>query len=211
MRRQPRVRDATRKDAMRHRIPPYYDLRQGDPDEEPFTVVGSAFDAYSLGDWIYGWSVHAYGKHAPETQASHHLWNLIIRVADKFRSSRNFVAHSVGIENMKQGENVDMVREFIEAGECLMERFHEHLKRCERYVNESGNKDTGFISSDECVRLVKALFSSQRIFENGASLTQSMRLWNHRWGVNCAEVVGAEPNSEQPIDDNVDGIRESGN
>lgn len=214
VRRRPRVRDATPKDAMRHKVSPNYDLQQWDPDEEPLTVVGSVFDAYSLGKWIYGWSVHAYGKHAPGTLASHNLWNLIAQVADKLRSSEKFVAQSAGVENVEQGENLDMVRDFIESGKRLMEKSQKHLKKCERSmersVNGSGNNDTGFLSSDECLTFVKALFSSARHFENTASLVRNMRLWNVRWDANCADVVGAEPDTEQPIDDNVDGNREIG-
>lgn len=200
---------------MRHKVSPNYDLQHWDPDERPLTVVGSAFDAYSLGKWIYGWGVHAYGKDAPETQASHHLWDLIVQMADKLRSSEKFVAQSLRIENVEQGENSDMVRDFIEAGERLMEKFQKHLKKCERSVERSvdgsGNNETGFLSSDECVTFVKVLFSSARHFENTTSLVRNIRLWNVRWDANCADVVEAEPDSEQPIDDNMDGNRESEN
>jgi hypothetical protein len=44
---------ATEADARKYGIPPGYSLKNWDPTEEPIMLLGSVFDANSLGKWIY--------------------------------------------------------------------------------------------------------------------------------------------------------------
>jgi hypothetical protein len=46
------VRTATEADAKRHDIPAGYSLKNWDPTEKPIILLGSVFDANSLGKWI---------------------------------------------------------------------------------------------------------------------------------------------------------------
>lgn len=46
------AREATEADATKHRIPKGYSLKNWDPTEEPILLLGSVFDANSLGKWI---------------------------------------------------------------------------------------------------------------------------------------------------------------
>lgn len=112
----PQARQATLEDASKHEIPPNYSLKNWDPDAEPIVLLGSVYDANSLGKWIYDWTVYAYGNRAAETETSGELWLLIIMLARRLRVSAKFVSQSVGIESVKQGKDKEMVEEFIESG-----------------------------------------------------------------------------------------------
>ena len=48
---------ATDEDARRAGIPAGYSFKNWDPTEEPILLLGSVFDANSLGKWIYDWTV----------------------------------------------------------------------------------------------------------------------------------------------------------
>ena len=53
----PAARKATDEDARRAGIPAGFSTKNWDPTEEPITLLGSVFDANSLGKWIYDWTV----------------------------------------------------------------------------------------------------------------------------------------------------------
>ncbi|KAL2044136.1 hypothetical protein ABVK25_012439 [Lepraria finkii] len=49
-------RTATAADAAKHNIPEGFSLKNWDPTEAPIKLLGSVFDANSLGKWIYDWT-----------------------------------------------------------------------------------------------------------------------------------------------------------
>lgn len=51
------LRRATDEDAKNHGVPAGYSLKNWDPEEKPILLVGSVFDANSLGKWTYDWKV----------------------------------------------------------------------------------------------------------------------------------------------------------
>ena len=59
------------------RIPAGYSLRNWDPTEEPILLLGSVFDANSLGKWIYDWTLSKHGPAGPLTERAGELWLLL--------------------------------------------------------------------------------------------------------------------------------------
>lgn len=57
-----------------HGIPAGYSLRNWDPTEEPTLLLGSVFDANSLGKWIYDWTVSKHGLLSPMADLAGDLW-----------------------------------------------------------------------------------------------------------------------------------------
>ncbi|KAK4455398.1 hypothetical protein QBC34DRAFT_67378 [Podospora aff. communis PSN243] len=80
-------RPATEADAKRHRIPQGYSLKNWDPNEEPITLLGSVFDANSLGKWIYDWTVFHHGPATPISDMAGDLWLLLIKLAGKIKGA----------------------------------------------------------------------------------------------------------------------------
>lgn len=56
---------ASEEDARRAGIPSGYSYESWDPTEEPIMLLGSVFDANSLGKWIYDWTVFYNGPATP--------------------------------------------------------------------------------------------------------------------------------------------------
>jgi hypothetical protein len=70
----PRVTKATEEDARRAGIPAGYSYENWDPTEEPIMLLGSVFDANSLGKWIrldclLSWTCHPYHRDGSRTRA----------------------------------------------------------------------------------------------------------------------------------------------
>ena len=82
---EPIDRTATEADAKRHNIPPGYSLKNWDPTEEPIMLLGSVFDANSLGKWIYDWTVYHHGPATPISEMAGELWLLLIQLAGKIK------------------------------------------------------------------------------------------------------------------------------
>ncbi|KLP08580.1 uncharacterized protein FFMR_10216 [Fusarium fujikuroi] len=123
--RMPKVRRATEEDAKRHKIPAGCSLKNWDPDEEPILLLGSVFDANSLGKWIYDWSVYAHGAATPISDMAGDFWLLLIQLAGKLRRAEETVAR------VKSVDSKEVIEDFIEAGERLWEKLVSLVKKCE--------------------------------------------------------------------------------
>ena len=64
------------------RVPAGYSLRNWEPTEEPILLLGSVFDANSLGKWIYDWTVSKHGLAGPLTEWACELWLLLKQLAN---------------------------------------------------------------------------------------------------------------------------------
>jgi hypothetical protein len=56
---------ASEEDAIKWGIPRGYSIKNWDPTELPIILLGSVFDANSLGKWIYDWTVYHHGASTP--------------------------------------------------------------------------------------------------------------------------------------------------
>ncbi|RBA17583.1 hypothetical protein FPRO05_11298 [Fusarium proliferatum] len=121
----PKVRKATEADAKRHKIPAGCSLKNWDPGEEPILLLGSVFDANSLGKWIYDWSVYAHGAATPISDMAGDFWLLLIQLAGKLRRAGETVGR------VKSVDSKEVVEDFIEAGERLWEKLVSLVKKCE--------------------------------------------------------------------------------
>lgn len=131
----PRAPKATEADARAHRIPPGYSLKNWDPSEEPILLLGSVFDANSLGKWIYGWTVyrHGVGVDSPIPDIASEMWLLLIQLAEKVKRAE------AALPRIRK-ENCEMVEDFIESGERLIDKLKKLLKACETPMLKAGEK-----------------------------------------------------------------------
>ena len=70
----------------KHKIPAGYSLRNWDPTEEPILLLGSVFDANSLGKWIYDWIVSDHGLSSPMTDVAGELWLQLLKLTGKTKA-----------------------------------------------------------------------------------------------------------------------------
>lgn len=97
-----------------------------DPEETPFILAGSVFDANSLGKWIYDWVAYVYRR--PEgnemKKIAGELWLLLIQISGKVKRAIEVKANCIL-------EDREMLEGFIESGELLNDELRRLLKRCE--------------------------------------------------------------------------------
>lgn len=94
-------------------MPPGYALHKWESEEEPIELLGTIFDDDSLGKWIYDWAVYACGPSTSTADTAGDLWLLLIRLAGKTKSAEE------ALPWVREGENKDMLQDFIESSERL--------------------------------------------------------------------------------------------
>ena len=149
-------------------------------------LLGSVFDANSLGKWIYDWTVFRNGPATPISEVAGDLWLLLIKIAGKMKRAEEC------LPRIKAMDNQEMVEDFIESGHRLWNRLEKLLKICEefmwRHAKRDGKKGVT-MGKNSGIEFVDTIFGRDRELENTESLMQSIRLWNMRFDANCEDIL----------------------
>lgn len=178
----PATRKATEADAKKYRIPPGYSLKNWDPTEEPILLLGSVFDANSLGKWIYDWTVYTHGPSTPISEMAGEMWLLLIQLAGKIKRSKECVPR------IRLLDSREMVEDFIESGERITDKLRKLLKTCEQPMLKASKKKEQ-LGRNSGIEFVETLFGRERELEKSERFMQQVRLWNLRFDANCEEVL----------------------
>ena len=178
---------ATPADAVRARIPAGYSTKNWDPTEEPIFLLGSVFDAYSLGKWIFDWTAFHHGAKTPLGEMAGDLWLLLINLGGKMKRTNECRPRIRGRDNRH------MVDDFLKSGDRLWIRLEELLRACEGFMMKVAKKSgsTGSVKmghSSGCA-FVDSIFGRDRELRTTEGLMQGMRLWNHRFDSNCEKIL----------------------
>ena len=175
---------ATKEDAVKAGIPTGYSIKNWDPEELPIILLGSVFDANSLGKWIYDWTVFHHGPATPMADVAGDLWLLLIQLAGKIMRAEAIVPR------IRDTDSQEMVEEFIQSGDRLVKKFKQLLKSCETFMlkaaKNEGSKGMGKKAGTE---FVDTMFGKDRELENTEKLMSSIRLWSMRFDTNCEEIL----------------------
>jgi hypothetical protein len=177
---------ATEHDARKHRIPAGYSLKNWDPSEEPIMLLGSVFDANSLGKWIYDWTVYHHGPATPIADMAGELWLLLIQLAGKVKRAEECMPR------IRTTENREMVDDFIESGERLTDKLKKLLKACETPMLKAGKKhgkESAQLGKNAGTEFVDSIFGRDRQLEATEKFMASIRLWNLRFDANCEDIL----------------------
>ncbi|KAL9061297.1 MAG: hypothetical protein Q9162_000171 [Coniocarpon cinnabarinum] len=182
---------ATPADARRAHIPAGFSYKNWDPDEEPILLLGSVFDANSLGKWIYDWTVFHHGAATPMSDLAGELWLHLIQLAGKIKRAEE------GVNNVVDPLEKDLVEEFLDSGERIWNRFGAILKGCEEYMwraasreaKKKGGDAAAFMGANSGREFVESIFGRDRKLEETERLMTGMRLWSTRFDANCEEIL----------------------
>ena len=182
--------EATAADASRHHIPAGYSLKNWDPTEKPILLLGSVFDANSLGKWVYDWTVYHHKAGSPLTEVAGELWLLLIKFSGKIKRAEDAYAK---LRRRDDRDDRDLIHDFLVSGDRIWHKITDLLKRCEEYMWKGAKKDgsRGKIQMGEKsgIEFVKTIFGRERELELTEKLMQSVRLWSMRFDANCEDIV----------------------
>lgn len=181
-------RKATEEDARRAGIPAGYSIKNWDPTEAPIILLGSVFDANSLGKWIYDWTVYYHGASTPMADVAGELWLLLIKLAGKVKRADECLSR------VHRPEAREMLTDFLDSGDRLWMRFKALLKECEHYMwkaakRESGGKGPISMGRSAGCEFVESIFGRDRKLQDTEKLMNSIRLWDMRFDANCEAIL----------------------
>ncbi|GJC96417.1 vegetative cell wall protein gp1 [Colletotrichum higginsianum] len=176
------LRVANDSDAKKHRIPPGYSLKHWDPTEEPFLLLGSVFDCNSLGKWIYDWTVYHHGPATPGSDLAGEFWLLLKSTAGRTKRAE------LSVDRVTDAEERDLLEDYLESGERLMDRIRKLVKTCEGTVIKASRKGEP-LGKTAGVDFVTTLFSREGELDKTERLMQGCRLFVLRFDANCEDVL----------------------
>lgn len=179
----PVTRKATDADAKKYGIPKGYSLKNWDPTEEPVLLLGSVFDANSLGKWIYDWTVYSRGSSTPISEVAGEMWLLLIQLAGKIKRGKEVVPR------IRTLDNREMIDDFVTSGERLTDKLKKLLKCCEKPMLTASTRKDAQLGQRSGIEFVETMFGRERELEKTEKFMQSVRLWNLRFDANCDEVL----------------------
>ncbi|CAI4215472.1 unnamed protein product [Parascedosporium putredinis] len=162
-----KARVATEVDRQKHRIPQGYSLKNWDPSEPPILLLGSVFDANSLGKWIYDWTTYHLGPNNELSEMAGELWLLLIQFSGKLKGAEDVVA------KVRDPKRREVLEDFIEAGPML---------------RASKKNGTG-LGKNAGVEFVETLFGRDRELERTERFMSSLELYIKRFKANCDEIL----------------------
>ena len=168
-------RQATEEDRLRHNIGPGYSTKNWDPTERPIILLGSVFDANSVGNYIYDWTVAHYKSGTPMSEVAGDLWVLLIKFGGRMKRAE------AGISNTRSKSKRIGIQEAINKGQLIWKSFETLLKKCEQYMWQGAQKDpdTGatIMPKDAGSELVKGFFDRERKLRETEAVMQQLRNW----------------------------------
>jgi hypothetical protein len=174
-------------------IPSDYSLKNWDPSERPIILLGSVFDANSLGEWVFNWTKYHHGRTHEATKTAGGLWELLIELSSKLKRARDF------FDSIRNPENKEIIQDFMESGERLWHKLKSLLKACEEYMwtgarrvnspQHHEGKTKVQMGKQSGAEFVDAMFNGEKEWEKTERLMRGMATWCQRFQVNCEEIL----------------------
>lgn len=181
-------RKATEEDAAEAGIPSGYSIKNWDPTEAPILLLGSVFDANSLGKWIYDWTVYHHGASTPMADVAGELWLLLIKLAGKVKRADEC------LDRVRREDSRELLEDFLDSGERLWTRFKMLLKDCEHFMWKAAKRESSrgapvSMGRNAGCEFVESIFGRDRKLQDTEKLMNSIRLWDMRFDANCESIL----------------------
>ena len=167
-------------------IPEGYSVEHWDAKERPIFLLGSVFDANSLGRWIFDWTAFYYGGGSPMAGVAGELWVSLIRLDGKMKRARE------GVGRVRDADERGMLTDFINSGDRVWRKWEDLLKVCESpmwKVAEKGRRGGVRMGTKAGTEFVGTMFGRDRELERTQRWMSGVRLWSMRFDANCVDAL----------------------
>ncbi len=182
----------TAQDCINAGIPHGYSTKNWDPDERPIILLGSVFDANSLGKWIFDWAVF---RDAPDMSLdiAGNLWLALIRLARKMHTAEQQL-----LRRNVTATKVKLIHDFLDEGDGLWKRLECLLRRCEGSMMRMAVRDQHTIQVvglDELAgcEFVDCLLGEGRQLDATDDLIHSIMSWCKRFDATFSKKSRTQP------------------
>ncbi|KAH8743102.1 hypothetical protein F5883DRAFT_368690, partial [Diaporthe sp. PMI_573] len=174
---------ATNSGTKNYSIPLGYCLKHWNPTESPIILLGSVFDANSLGRWIYDWTVYTHGPLTSARKLAREMLFFLIKVSGRIKRCKECIRRIRLIDNIGR-----ILKHFVRLGERIIDQFHKLLKMCEGPMLKASQK-IGQLGTNSGVAFVNTLFGQERQLTEFRRILKLMRRWNVQFDAKCEDML----------------------
>ncbi|KAK5189038.1 hypothetical protein LTR99_011054 [Exophiala xenobiotica] len=187
------TRQATEADTVGAGIPAGYSIKHWDQTEEPIILLGSVFDANSLGKWFYDWTAFHHGASTPMADMAGELWLLLIKLAGKIKRAEECV------DRIRNPDKRETVEDFILRGRRIWNKF-KHLSKDGEYpmLKVIKRNDAGKMAKEGAIELLDTIFGRHRHLEKTEQIMNRIRLWTANFDLDCEETIKTVAKYQRP-------------
>lgn len=167
-------------------VPVGYSTKYWDGKERPLFLLGSVFDANSLGKWIFDWTVFRFGAGSPMAGLSGELWQYLLRWTIKAKRAEEAMGRVRGVEERQ------ILEDFIRGAERMWLKWTGLMEQCEcRMLNGPLEEGKGEVTlgAEGGIAFVDTIFGRDRELENTERWMHGARLWSERFDANCRGIL----------------------
>lgn len=167
-------------------IPAGFTLDNWDPNMMPMLLMGSAYDAQSLGKWIFDWTVARYDANSPMADIAGHLWLLMLKLDSKTTRVR------ACLPDVRSRREAAPLRKCLKEAEHIWERFDELVRVCEQPMLDQIRERSGKKEVDARAGLlfVRMMFGRDQELEFTEEVRTRMHHWDEQFEDECAGILG---------------------
>lgn len=179
---------ATSSDARRYRFPPGYSLKNWSPGERPITLLGSVFDYFSLGQWIYHFTAYYKGAKTPIGHMAGALWILMIEWDIAMCAAETELKLH---DKLPANHDIIIIEEHLKSGDCIEDKLKNLLRACEGPMLKRGIRATeesdAQLVQNAGAEFVESLFGRQ--LEATEQWMASVRFWISIFNRHCNPIL----------------------
>lgn len=146
-------------------------------------LLGSVFDANSLGKWIYDWTVYKVGSREPLAEMAGEMWLLLLELSEKTQRAERTVGR------IRSKEKKVLVDEYLDSSERLMATLRLLLKNCETPMLKASKKKQSGLGKNSGIEFVDTLFGRDRELMRTEKFMQKVRTWSVRFEANVTPIL----------------------
>lgn len=136
-------------------------------------LLGSVYDPYSIGKWIYDWTVSQFNAASPIADIAGDIWMRFLSLASKC------VQADVCLRTLQSRGDRRVLKEFLRSADDVWGNYAEILRVCQvammRTVRREGGKQV--LDAEAGREFVETMFGRDRELER----TEAMRAGLHHW------------------------------
>ena len=136
-------------------------------------LLGSVYDPFSIGQWIYDWTVSQFNAASPIADIAGDIWMTFLKLASRC------VQAEVGLRTLQSRGDRNVLKEFLGSADEVWDSYEEILRVCQvammRTVRREGGKQV--IDEEAGREFVETMFGRDRELER----TEAMRAALHHW------------------------------
>lgn len=160
-------------------------------------LLRAAFDADSLGKWIFDWAVKIYGTQNLVRDVAADLWLELIRFYGEIKTSEEFVHRNEGATDAKSRDAVNLLQSFLYDAESLLKELERLIEQCEEPMREAKRRGKRHVGKESARAFMEILLGRDELLEETEKFIQGMRYRMFKLDKNWAKVMKRHGEAER--------------